>query len=161
MKKVIFIIAFVASTFTTCAEDFVMWWMVGDDQVDPEIGSYDTAYLYAKTDGSIQMKIGKVTDQDELGFSVPSDPLDSALVKNCSFWVELFSENHLVGSSEVALYEAVSSYFTSYNGGSPSEAPGGTWTPTIQATGDVPEPTSGLLLLFGLAGLALRRRNVA
>ena len=33
------------------------------------------------------------------------------------------------------------------------------WTSATASTGDVPEPTSGLLLLVGAAGLALRRRR--
>ena len=40
-------------------------------------------------------------------------------------------------------------------------AAGGLWTQdrTMSATESVPEPTSGLLLLLGVAGLALRRRR--
>ena len=35
----------------------------------------------------------------------------------------------------------------------------GDWKTAVKGGGDVPEPTSGLLLLLGVAGLALRRRH--
>ena len=71
-----------------------------------------------------------------------------------SFWVELFNKGVLVASSEMnagdlrnsgALVSSASAIVTP-------------WTPTFTAE-NVPEPTSGLLALFGLAGLALRRKR--
>ena len=61
-----------------------------------------------------------------------------------------------VAYSSILAYSDLSSYIT---GSSTMDAGTNAWKPTSYSAVVIPEPTSGLLLLVGLAGLALRRRE--
>jgi hypothetical protein len=75
-----------------------------------------------------------------------------------SYYIELLNDNlEFVGRSEYLSYSAAESYLANFSDGiNPANAWGSGVTFT---TAPVPEPTSGMLLLFGLAGLALRRKR--
>lgn len=71
-----------------------------------------------------------------------------------SFLVELFNESGVAYASDTVSYGELSSYISSMQGkATPAETYAFT---TFRA---VPEPTSGLLLLLGIAGLALKRKR--
>ena len=65
--------------------------------------------------------------------------------------IELYSDSKgLIGQSKSWGYADLSAYIKTTT----ASAVGTPWTPAIEA---VPEPSSGLLLLFGLTLVALRR----
>ena len=74
-----------------------------------------------------------------------------------SFFIEILNDSgNIIGHSETYAYAALAQYISSMKGAALPAA--GAWMPAAYVA---PEPSSGLLLLFGLAGLALRRRKQA
>lgn len=72
-----------------------------------------------------------------------------------SFFIEILNDSgNIIGQSETYAHAALAQYISSMKGAELPSA--GAWMPTAYVA---PEPSSGLLLLFGLAGLALRRRK--
>ena len=72
-----------------------------------------------------------------------------------SFIVELLQGDDIVYQSESLSYGSLVQYMSSMSGmARPAE------TYAVTAFTAVPEPTSGLLLLLGVAGLALRRKKM-
>ena len=75
------------------------------------------------------------------------------------FWV-VFTEGSMDAGSAIAWTAATDISAYDYEAGSPSPATFSlTSVPNSGTIAGVPEPTSGLLMLVGLAGLALRRRR--
>ena len=75
-----------------------------------------------------------------------------------SFYIELFNDQAAsVGrSTDILSYDAAKAYATTFG----TQAPSATaWSTTSFTTAAIPEPTSGLLMLFGLSALALRRKR--
>lgn len=155
MKKLI-VMLFAVSAMSVMAADSYLYWMVNDNAF-----AWDNARL---SDGSSYMTLYSAADGSSLGKSVgyvAATDMDIgayALLNGAvgsSFLVELCAGDAIVARSGSFDISALGQYITQSilaPGSSPYAVSGFT---------AVPEPTSGLLMLFGLAGLALRRRRLA
>ena len=121
-----------------------------------------SAYLLDGSDGA-GMASGTadelfVTPADA-GKSVPGAlPMQDAVDYGAyAFRIELFSgDDTLIAVSEAATFASLQNVWACVGKGT-DEPGGGTWSPTAYHA--VPEPTGGLLVLLGLAGLALKRKR--
>ena len=115
--------------------------------------SYTKLYMYdddgAQTDSSLHVSLETDSTSTE---AIYSGTFDDSVT---SFLVELWDNgNNRVGWQS---YSASALANNIWKSDTPA-ASGGT---PLTVTGVVPEPTSGLLLLLGMAGLALRRKRRA
>ena len=162
MKRIVF--AFIAAlALDAMATDSYLYWIVSDT------GDYDNTWEYARISGNdgnsyLNLYNGDTGAALTLGGgtrATKTEAMDVGLYANIgsqlgsTYLVEL-----LWGETTVATTSldggSLASYLTSSllsPAGSPKAVGGFT------ATGVVPEPTSGMLSLFGLALLALRRRR--
>lgn len=76
-----------------------------------------------------------------------------------SYFIELLQDGQVIGqSSESLSYSALGEYLSHGSDMTPAK----TWqVSTFVSAGIVPEPNSAMLMLFGFAALALRRRRLA
>ena len=174
MKKLI-ALAFALSCGALMAEDQYLMWMLGTTiELDGESitpsentvakirvgaeGSGDYLSLYGNPgEDAIGPQFGA---QDSQGFPMYAGVTGYA--DDVSFFLELWNDNGetetWVGQSSLGTVAALRAYISDMkfniagSGASTSTLPVSSFTA-------VPEPTSGLLLLLGVAGLALRRKN--
>ena len=107
--------------------------------------AFDTATL------AVSMSKGKVAakDADAAGITDTS--------KNYDFYFVVFNN---ADATKATMYAIESALDQAYSGMDAKYAIGGAFSAsTPWASTAVPEPTSGLLMLLGMAGLALRRRR--
>lgn len=112
-------------------------------------GTWLNPYFNGETIGGVDY----VTRSVAVNGPVAWGAFDGSLGYNFIF--ELLNSDGDIAGFLSQQYSWVSYAIDSNQTGVPSEAG------TYLLTGVVPEPTSGLLMLFGLAGLALRRRKMA
>ena len=159
MKKLIMGVAAMVCGIAL-AEDSYLYWQINQNEAEKPI---EFAYAQVKAttvDGDIY--VGEAMGVQGGGTARSAGPINSAFDaaaygegSGYSFVVELMnSEYDVIGESETFGYAAIAQYIWSPMGQKGESA----WTVTTFSA--VPEPTSGLLLLIGVAGLALRRRRV-
>lgn len=157
MKKLA-LCAIVAS-FAAIVQANELWWFVDDDvQVDgTAAGEWNALNLYASADDSNpnSKNLVQTVSRDTMYVGEFSRAnIDS--YSGYSFYVELINSTERVATS------AAVSYNDLLLGGAIASSTQSTPTPyqfldfSSQA---VPEPTSGLLMLIGLAGLTLKRKR--
>lgn len=162
MKKILVgaCVAF-AAAFANASE---LWWTVSQPASD---FSWDTAKIYATANGT---NFGETTAIDEVssawmdkaGFAVTD--IDGHMSSGTSFYVELWKQGEWVATSYTNLYGdkgvgtvGLGALSASIGDGMSTPSP---YTGFSSFTADVvPEPTSGLMVLLGLAALGLKRKR--
>ena len=176
MKKSIFLAALLIAIGAS-ASDSYLYWMVNTADTTPDYSGYSYARIKA-VDGGTEtylsiyeadfdqpLEVGGVSgvsqstvdDYADFGSSAGFyASLAGINLSTASFIVELYNDDgkFLAQSFNDGSYGTVSGMI--YNGGI-SIPPAMPWK---AGSFDVPEPSSGLLMLLGMAGLALRRRKV-
>ena len=150
------------------ADEAQIFWMVENAKYDtslpPDIGGSAIYFLYATITANTStgaLDIGGAvaeefpTQASSLAEPVYSGIFDSSAVE--SFFVQLYDDSGTrVAWQTYSMADVVAANSIWHING-PSMGTGA--TPYVMST-FIPEPTSGLLLLFGVAGLALRRRKM-
>ena len=164
MKK-LFVLALLSVAFNAMATDQYIYWMVGDNAtLDGQKLAENTYYAKVKADGSYLNFYASPDAGVDYGygewatvnttFNMPTFAGTFETLPT-SFIVELYNEkNTSAAGSWVG--QATLNW-------DPSDITSGGMTIANYAMAtafhSIPEPTSGLLLLLGVAGLALRRKN--
>lgn len=158
-------VVFSIAAFATVADDYYMYWCVDQTGSDDP---YTFAYATLKaTDGN------GVYDMPSYGTigadaSGTSSGLSAGGLGNMSslgiyastaysFFIELYSDSDVfLAQSETKTYSEIVQAHAISNSGIGQQA-AAAWVPGGYA---IPEPSSALLVLLGMAGLALRRKRV-
>lgn len=172
MKKQLikFVAAGVMALFAGAAQADFLYSMVENASLYYKSGTIDFDYATVKASGS-ELPLyfyapGETTSDTWKMYADPSNPGSTAGANLClgayalvdssytSFMFELWDASGNQLAWKTYTRDEVQSYIfgTTSTGGA---------TPLKVGTNMVPEPTSGLLLLMGLAGLALKRRKLA
>ncbi len=142
----------------TASAEYVFYWQVDQSESEEPI-AFDYAALY-----SISVESGEAAMiGDRVAGSLAEDPTASGAINTVvdpmyvtgdnTFQVRLFGEdNAMIGLGLTYAWDDLLEYVYS------SMGQAGATPMHVGDFASVPEPTSGLLLLLGLAGLALRRR---
>lgn len=157
MKKLLTFAFAVAAL--ACANASELWWTVNTSDFD-----WDTATLFASADGNnfegTQLDTWGKNDIADWG-----NAFSSLTGSEKAFYIELYnSEGDRVATSATSVddvrgYGAVSAAALAgsvWNGGMSTPSP---YTFSQFSANVVPEPTSGLMILLGLAALGLKRKH--
>jgi len=169
MKKLLFCLS-LGAVLTGLSDDSYLYWMVGDDvsltydavKVAAVGSSWGVNYLTLATENFAEL--GETVSKTQID---AANDWDAGFLANLgayasdayTFYVELWNDNSAVAFTTAGMsWETAQAYLASRNAMTPGST--SSWsTPASGFTaGAIPEPTSGILMLFGFAALALRRR---
>ncbi len=152
MKKIMILVAAIAMAFVTQAATYK--WSAGNlyaaNGVDKFVG---TVTLYAVIDG-VNVAVSTVTSSSAGAVSATTFSNDSLLAGTYYDFFFVYEDDNksFTSTTKNVLAQATSTANITFGNMTTATQDPGNW----QA---VPEPTSGLLLLLGVAGLALRRKR--
>lgn len=169
MLKTILVFATLFAPEFASAE--MLYWMIGDSSNGGSNNiEFNYALLYAVNDNEkialpTTVEGGGMYGNDDLSLTTTTGPqmteFDGLEPANYSYYAELVTWNDatkketVVGVSEMRSYADLVSQGHVIGAGMTIPATAVLWTPTTV----VPEPSGGLLLLFGFAFLALKRKS--
>lgn len=170
MKKLLMLLSVAALALPSAAgeNDYLLYWLVSDSYVSQKMGDvkFQGAELYANVSGAeTPTSLGAYFTSPVSDLSVvPVQIADLASLASSeilSFYIEFQTYNggvwNTIGMSETIGYAQALSAITDYRSGkTPSNYTAALSPSSFTA---VPEPTSGLMLLVGLASLALKRKR--
>ena len=168
MKSILALTTLVAALCASADSDQYLYWMISDQATvgGQSLRDVGASFARVRVEGATDyLNLYSELGGENLGKYYPStdyfaDPValyaGAFAGDGITFLVELYSdqsfaEDTMVG---VAFVPYASEYITSGGMGQPPKFV------DISSFYAVPEPTSGLLLLLGVAGLALRRKRV-
>lgn len=173
MKKMLALAAVAAMTSVGFADsdgDQFIYWMVDEKKVDSSVGSYDAAFLWTVDSATGEKLVSLDETYRDVGTQtaphwtserVTTDLTGLGLGVGSKFLIELSQWDEtadggngawvFAGASGIYNYTDVVSLWTGGSGVPEQKL----FSPAFM----VPEPTSGLLMLLGIAGLALRRKR--
>ncbi len=165
--KIFSVLAIALAATAARAEDSYLYWMVSDASYNNSAIEFAYAtikaeggdsYLNLYAPGATASSISALASTAYPGMSASTDGGAFAQITEynnsaTTFLVELWNSDGAVVGWQSYSYDAWKNYVASPTGA-------GSVSP-LTVSQVVPEPTSGLLMLFGLAGLALRRKRRA
>ena len=181
MKKLLMMSLLVSAVSAFASDDQYLYWMIGnagdynDQSAKIKLAAFNSStWEYGAQAGYLKMAWDTTgefpgssaftsdtlsTGADTLGTSYPLFADMGSFGSGTSFFIELYNDSGIFARSESAIsYSALEQYIGQFKG-SGMAAPSDLYLASGFTAAAVPEPTSGLLLLLGVAGLALRRKN--
>lgn len=166
MKKILMCaLLFAGLAVRADEDDYILYWQLAENDYAASKG---VAVGYTTDGGATKNYLsGAVSGAEVVMLNAPggtTEAIGSIIGKldptSYSFFVELYSDSETLWTSSLFVYNALADYISQPSGttGGGTVPAKGVWS--VSATSAVPEPTAGLLFLMGLAGLALRRRQV-
>lgn len=167
MKKLLFLAAFLTTSCAFADQDLYLYWMVGEgstlEALDGSKSTLDTSGYYAKVkvDGAggylniYANPGGTAYTAAPIDFSDATPFFAGKYEGSCQYFiVELYNDAGCASDSWVGQATLAYNPQNITGGGMSVATPG-----VVNYFTAAPEPTSGMLLLLGVAGLALRRKN--
>lgn len=175
MKKILFSLAVIGAFAAMSAKgDSIIYWMAdvtsddgGNAAIRSNSGGFQYANLYAVDQNNVKYDLGWAKAEAGAGSSlgtvtarIPSESMASYTAtdyQNWTYYVELWNEDWNCGKSSAMYWADISKMDAFYK----STLTGGLGVLEVTSfTYNAPEPTSGLLILLGMCGLALKRKRV-
>ena len=126
----------------------------GSSAIEAAIASKEAASLaFESTTLAVQLSKGKVTAHNATVAGITDTS------KNYDFYFVVFNNSDATAATKYAIQSALNQEYSSLDGNYSVSSTFSSSTPWTEVPAPViPEPTTGLLVLLGVAGLALRRR---
>lgn len=171
MKKALILVGAIAAfSFSQASE---LWWTVANPQtVDGNSQTWETAKLFVNDTGYNfgGTVLDTVTAEQMADWGTWNTELGTYGNAAYSFYVELYNSSGSIGKSYVSTstpqgaqtYTALAEAGAIYDSGSIMNPTTSAYSgfSSFTTSNVVPEPTSGLLVLFGMMALGLKRKRV-
>ena len=157
MKKLI-LLSLVCGSALLASADVLYWMVENPSYVDGRTFTFNYASLWASNDGGKNFsEIETVVAESPMSTGAQASSLGNYVGDAWSFYVELLNDQ----GEDMAQIKNIGTYQALVDGNYLKHSQMQTEMKTYKASAfNVPEPTSGLLMLLGASALALRRKRI-